>query len=414
MKPIYLTVLMLAMMTCIAAFAQDEGFIYGKVTNRDGRSYEGPIRWGKEEVYWIDVFNASKEGNEYIRYLTHDQRDQLDERRHDHNYFSSSSWGRWVKWSNNDGDEFTHQFSCQFGEIKSLKPIGRNLVTVEMQNGIRIDVNGSGYNDIGEEIKIIDQEIGELQIDWRDIDRIEFKSTPAKLAQKFGQPMYGTVEAYSKSFTGYVQWDHDERLSTDKLDGDSEDGKVALLFEKIKTLERSMNHTIATMKSGRTLDLRGSNDVNSGNRGIIVTMESGLIVDVPWDEFKRVNFAEMPARPLRRYEDFKSQKEISATVTTADGKSLTGKVVIDLDETYDFELYQGKEADVEFSVALRNVKKIIVKNSDRVTIELRNGESLSLSESQDVGELNQGVLVFVGKDDPKYIPWGDVSMIQFN
>ncbi|HWA34805.1 MAG TPA: hypothetical protein VG737_11770 [Cyclobacteriaceae bacterium] len=413
MKRLYWTIAVLGV--CLIGKAQDEGFIYGKVFTSDGRSYEGPLRWGKEEVYWIDVFNGSKDGNENLRHLTHEQRDRLDDQLHwsRRHYGSSSNW-RWISWNDDDSNEFTHQFSCQFGEMKSIRRVGRNLVEVELQGGLKVDVKGEGYNDIGSEIKVLDQEIGEMQIDWRDIDKIEFKATPAKLSQKFGQPLYGTVEAYSKSFTGYIQWDHDERLSTDRLDGDAEDGKVHILFEKIKTLERSMNHTNATLKSGRQLDLRGSNDVNSENRGIIITTESGAIVDVPWEEFKRVNFTDAPSKPLKRYDDFKTQKEISATVTTADGKSISGKIILDLDEAYDFELYQGKEADVEFAIPLRNVKKITIKTRDKVMVDLKNGESLSLAESQDVGELNQGVLVFGGKDEPKYIAWEDVSTILFN
>ncbi len=36
----------------------------------DNKSYEGPIRWGKEEVYWNDIFNAAKSKNQNLRYLS--------------------------------------------------------------------------------------------------------------------------------------------------------------------------------------------------------------------------------------------------------------------------------------------------------------------------------------------------------
>src|SRR4051812_44820018 len=185
MKRIYWMLLMVA--TSLTTTAQDEAFIYGKIFTSDGRSYEGPIRWGKEEVYWIDVFNGSKDGNENLRHLTHEQRDRLDDqrRRGHHDYISSSNW-RWISWTDHEDDnDFTHQFSCQFGEIKTIRMMRRNLVEVELQSGIKFDVNGQGYNDIGEDVRIIDHEIGEMQIDWHDIDRVEFKATPSKLAQKF-------------------------------------------------------------------------------------------------------------------------------------------------------------------------------------------------------------------------------------
>src|SRR5687768_14008616 len=68
--------------------AQDEGFIYGKVYTEDGRTYEGPIRWGKEEVYWVDMFNAAKERNENLKHLSASERDDLDEKHY-------SSWNNW-------------------------------------------------------------------------------------------------------------------------------------------------------------------------------------------------------------------------------------------------------------------------------------------------------------------------------
>ncbi len=58
--------------------------------------------------------------------------------------------------------------------------------------------------------------------------------TPHKLEDKFGEPLYGTVETYDGTYSGYIQWDHDERIATDKLDGDAEDGKMS-----IPSLQRS-------------------------------------------------------------------------------------------------------------------------------------------------------------------------------
>src|SRR6202008_212332 len=37
----------------------NSGFLYGKVYTR-GNSYEGQIRWGNEEAFWTDYFNAAK------------------------------------------------------------------------------------------------------------------------------------------------------------------------------------------------------------------------------------------------------------------------------------------------------------------------------------------------------------------
>jgi hypothetical protein len=406
------------LLAALSSSAQDEGFIYGKIYLDDDRTYEGPIRWGKEEVYWVDVFNAAKEENDYIHYLSNEERERLDERRTwDDGDFSASTTMRWLGISSSQHDyksDYTHQFSCQFGEIKSIRLLSSKRVEVELQSGIKAKVHGEGYNDIGTDVRIIDKEIGEIEVNWNRIEKVEFKNTPPRLAQKFGEPLYGTIETFQGTFTGYVQWDHDERLTTDKLDGDSEDGKVAITFDKIVSLEPHMSRCSIVLKSGRTLDLRGSNDVNSENRGIIVTNEAGTILDVPWRECKKLTLKPISSAPAIRYENFKSQKELNTVVVTLDGKKISGKTVIDLDEEYDFELFQGKVDEIEFSVPLRNIKHIAVINGYRADVTLTSGTKLELGDSQDAGKLNQGILVFVDKDRPTYIDWKDVKEIELH
>ena len=71
----YLTVVLLSILPLFSQ-GHDEGFIYGRVYTDDGH-YEGPIRWGKEEAYWCDLFNAGKNDNAYIHYLSDDDRERL-------------------------------------------------------------------------------------------------------------------------------------------------------------------------------------------------------------------------------------------------------------------------------------------------------------------------------------------------
>ncbi|MEM7108337.1 MAG: hypothetical protein AAF519_08935, partial [Bacteroidota bacterium] len=307
---------------------------------------------------------------------------------------------------------YTHQFSCQFGELKSLRMSGRKYVDIELQNGDKFEVDGDGYNDIGSEVKILDQEIGEMAFRWSRIDRIDFMPTPDKLNDKFGEPLHGKVETYGGTFTGYVQWDHDERVDTDKLDGDTYDGDVSIGFGKIKSIERDGNRSIVTMNSGREMELRGSNDVNSENRGIIVTTEFGR-VDIPWREFKIVTFDDKGGK-MKSYTDFANQKELMGTVKTVDGDTFSGRIVYDLDETYDYEVLQGKDDDIEYIIPFRYIKTIAPKNYDNSNVVLKSGEKLFLGDTQDVSDRNTGLLVFEGKGDPLYLLWNDIDEVTFN
>jgi hypothetical protein len=400
------------------ASAQDEHFIYGRITMVDSKVYEGPIRWGKEEVYWNDIFNAAKVRNENLRYLSHDERHDLDDRQFNHRH-GGESWGRWtnfgIRWNDDDYDrDYTHQFSCQFGEIKSLKPQGSKWVDVELQNGMKIELSGDGYNDVGLDIRVIDRELGEMEIYWNRIEKIEFVNTPSKLVNRFGRPLYGTVESFGNKFTGYIQWDHDERLSVDKLDGDSDDGDLAIEFDKISSITRVGSRCKVMLKSGREIYLEGSNDVNRENRGVIVMNKDVAGIDIPWSEFDKITFEEKTPGALVSYPQYKNQKELSATVKTFGGQSYSGRLVFDLDEEYDFELLQGKQRDFEYTTAFRNVKKIKTYDHTRCEVELKSGEKLMLDDGQDVDDRNQGVLIFAqGKDNPQYVPWEKISEIEF-
>lgn len=393
--------------------AQDEGFIYGKITTIDDKVFAGPIRWGKEEVFWSDMFNASKRENENLQYLSREEREKLEEKRSRENGFTH--WvNTKVKYYMSNDDDHAHQFVCQFGEISSLRPTGSNNVEMTLRNGDRFELRGEGYNDVGTNIKIMDAEIGGIELAWARIEKIEFSNTP-KLSSNFGEPLYGTVETYSGSFTGYVQWDHDERLSTDKLDGDTADGDLSIPFGNIRSIEREgFSGSRVMLKSGRDLNLRGSNDVNSENRGIIVSTEKYGRVDIPWKEFKKVIFTDKPSVDMKTYSDFKKQSKLEGTVVTTDGNSYQGRISYDLDEESTYEVIQGKSDDVEYILALGDVKKISPKNYDFSSIELKNGQKILLGDSQDVSDKNSGILIFRGEGNPIYVPWEKVKDVVFN
>lgn len=388
--------------------AQDEGFIYGKVTTEDGDEFIGAIRWGKEEAYWTDMFNASKIENPNIDYLSRDERDRL--RRGRGNWDSRvSTWvsNNWNDW----GRSFIHQFSVQFGEIQSIRTYRSDEAEITLRDGTRVDVDGSGYNDVGTKIKVIDAEIGEIDLSWGRIESVEFMPTPKKIDEKFGEPLYGTVDSEIGEFTGFIQWDHDERVSTDKLDGDTYDGDVSIAFGKIKSITNDGSRSDIVLNSGREMTLRGSNDVNYENRGIIVTVEGIGRVDIPWKEFNKVTFKESK-NSGKSYNDFKKPGPLEAKVVTKNG-TLDGRIVYDLDEEWDIEVLHGKDDRSEYVIPFRNIKSITPRGYQRSEVVLKNGTKLMLEESQDVSEDNTGLLVYEGKN-PMYVPWEDVEEIIFN
>ncbi|MFY0608494.1 MAG: hypothetical protein JXR10_17380 [Cyclobacteriaceae bacterium] len=405
-KSLRISITSLAVLIGFLANSQDSGFMYGTVTTIDDDAYTGAIRWGKEEVYWTDMFNASKEKNENIKYMDDDALDQLEDQKKGF-WGDNDSW--WGDWSDND---YIHQFACQFGEISMIEITGRSKADVTMQNGLTVEVNGSGYNDIGTSIKIFDSELGIVSLDWDRVETIKFMKTPSKLKEKFGEPLFGKVETSEGTFEGYVQWDHDERVSEDKLDGDTEDGDLSIKFGNIESIERfGSSRSEVVLKSGRTLVLRGSNDVNDGNRGIIVTVEGLGRVDVPWDEFDKVTFSEVKSSGPE-YQSFESQNPLKAKVLDTNGKTYEGLLSFDLDEQYDFEILHGMLEDIEVMIPFRNIKEFEPRNYEYASVLLKNGKKMVLGESQDVSDKNTGMLVKSG-NDYQYITYKDVEKIIF-
>jgi len=381
----------------------DACFIYGKITTISDNEYVGAIRWSDdEEVYWTDHFNSTKSDNDFLNELSRQDRRELD-RNGSHfeilglrlrTYTSSHS----------------HTFACQFGDIKSIEVRGRQRIELELKNGEIYDLDG-GSNDIGSKIRIMDVELGEIVLRWGRIEKIEFMKTPAKLDLKFGSPLYGVVETYYGDFNGLIQWDHDERVSVDVLDGDNEDGDISIPFGKIHSIEKKRRGCIVKLNSGRELYLTGSNDVNSENKGIIVSVPGMGRVDVKWRDFKKVTFDSKAVDLKCSYDLFKTPDYIRGTVVTSEGQKISGQIIYDIDEFIDIEFLDGDDDDMKYMIPFRNIKSIRPKNYNYSVVTLKNGQELLLGERQDVSDKNDGILIMKNGRKKDYIRWEDVREI---
>jgi hypothetical protein len=391
----------------------DQGFIYGKITMKDGKTFQGVIRWGTEETFWHDMFNSSKLENEFSDYLSgKDLREMRAERYDDERRGIGGFFKRLLGRSRKHFDVLpVHQFVCRFGEIKKMEMLGSRSVLLTFKNGERKELSG-GSNDIRANIHILDQEIGELHIKWRKIQMIEFMGISQPLKEKFGQPLYGKVETEAGVFKGFIQWDHQECVDTDKLDGKCEEGKMSIEFGEIKSIEKYRRGSLVTLNSGKEYYLYGTNDVNDDNRGIIINdLHVGKIM-VDWDEFIGVEFAQNPGTPLPSYDDFAEPKTLSGEIKTKDDRIYSSRIVYDLDETMDFELISGYYEGIQYKIPIRNINTIVTVGGCCSKITMKNGKKIELEDGRDVNRDNDGLLVWED-DHPVYIPWRKVREIKF-
>lgn len=406
-------------MAAINAFAihtieesqEDKGiYIYGKVTTKDNNEYTGQIRWGKEEAFWFDYFNSSKSKNENLKYLSDDELVTLNkDSRKGNNVWS-------IGWNNNSygsDKDHSHVFACQFGDIKSIDVKGGDRVVVNLKNGDQMKLDG-GSNDIGAEVQVNDQDFGNIKLDWDNIDKVEFMKTPSNLDNPYGEPLYGIVTTEQGTFEGFVQWDHDERLGKDELNGDTWDGELDIDFDKIKSIKKNYSGCEVTLNSGRTIDLTGSNDVDHDNRGIIVNNPKYGRVDIRWDQFEHVTFVSNTFSNTQHYNDFDGDKALKGSVETKDGEIYEGELVYDLDEQYTLETLNGMHDEIEYFIPFTKVKKITPINREESEVQLKNSTKLILSDKVDVNERNDGILVQQSKNQYKYVPWKEVRLVSFN
>jgi len=393
----------------VVSAGPNDGFLYGTVTTRSGNTYTGILRWGTEEAFWDDLFQSAKEEMPYREFA--DTRDKAED---------DGSGGRGWDWLRVFGRQVrigwgggNRVFITRFGDIRSIKVTGSDSADVTMKSGTTVPVKGYA-NDVGTRVHVSDPGLGEIDLEWKKIDTIVFAPTPSTVRPP-GSRLAGKVVVRSGSFDGFIQWDSQECLSTDRLDGDSQDGRMSIAMGTLGSIERrSSRSSRVTLADGGELVLEGTNDVNDEIRGILVEVPKVGRVKVPWDEFERADFVHDRGSG-RGYDAYAAGGPLHGTVTSEDGTALAGRIVFDLDEEETWEMLNGEREGVAYDIPFERVASIEPRDRRSSRVVLTNGEELVLEDGQDVSEDNDGVLVFAdGASRPTYLPWREVSRIEFS
>jgi hypothetical protein len=397
--------MLLAIGLSVAADEPTDGHIYGTITTKSGNSYTGVIRWGSEEAFWDDLFNSSKEELPYADYLKEAEKHDDD----DEEWWVFRVFGRRMSVDVSS----SRSFIARFGDIRQIKVVGNDDAEVTMKSGTTYEVSG-GANDVGTEITILDQALGEVELSWKKIDTIVFEPTPAGVKAE-GTRLRGKVLTDADQFEGYIQWDSQECLSIDELDGDSEDGRIEIPMGKIASIERRNRRSAkVTLRDGRSMVLDGTNDVDSSIRGILVEDHRYGRVEIDWDAFDRAEFYP-PGDSGKGYDSYSASAsaKLTGTVTDKNGKKHSGEIIFDLDESEGWELLNGESFDIEYNIPFNTIAAIEPRSGSSSKIILRNGEELRLEDSQDVSDSNDGVVVLSGQQK-RYLEWEDIRRIDFN
>ena len=377
------------------------GFIYGRVTTKDGATFEGRLRWGRnQEAFWDDYFNGSKQKNLWV---AHVPQGRLPEERVPIEILGVkiASWKKTI--------DVDRQFMARFGEISRVESRGDD-VRVTLKSGSVFDLDRYFASDLDDGVRVWDARRGVVDLDSLRIRAIDLLATPRPGATAYR--LHGTVRTKQGDFTGFVLWNRREAIGSDELDGITPNGERSLRFDTIRSIERRPHGSLVTLHDGREVVFSGSPEVDGNNRGVFVDDPRYGRVLISWDTFERVDFS--PGGSVSVYDDFPPGRPLTGSVTTRDGRRLAGRLIYDLNESETTDTLDAPSQGLHYNIPFGRVASI-VPAGQLATVTLHNGEELELEGTGELGATNGGMLVFAeGSQSPEYILWTDVKQVDFD
>lgn len=408
MKNVLSLIILSSFLLTATVTAESSGRIYGVITTVNGDTFEGLIRWDKNEGNWVDILNGSKK-------VERNRKDKKSKRKRygRQNVVITEIFG--IKFSAAGTYHNSSQSDLRFGHIAKMKMLDDETVLLTLKSGQEFELT-DGSTDIGSsvrEIIIEDANEGEIEFIWEDIDQIEFSEAPAGIKSDLGERLFGTL--YTRrgdNFTGYVCWDYDEIFTKDILDGDEKGRRRKIRFGKIASIERySSSGATVTLKNGKEILLKGTNDVNRSNNGIIISDPGFGQVVIKWGEFKKLEFHS--ATKELKYSDFDGGKKLVGKVYTEDGDTYEGIIRWDDDEEYTWEILDGEYRNIDFDIEFSLIQTIEKRSRSSSIITVLDGRSFRLKGSNDVNYENKGIFVMLDDGEEVEIDWADFEKVEF-
>ena len=228
-----------------------EGRLYGTLTTGRGIEFTGYIAWDVDEIYTSDILDgeAQVQGAE-VSYAT------------------------------------------PFGAIREIRQYGPVGAHVDLHSGERVTLFGT--NDVDNSnrgITVSDPALGQVKVPWDYFSRVRFHAPESEASWRDfdgGRPLRGTVVTTTgATLSGDIKWDRDEYASWELLNGWNNGVEFAVEFSQIARIVKNGDASTVFLRDGRSFDLNGSNDVDSGNRGVVVT-NGDQARTIPWDIFREL------------------------------------------------------------------------------------------------------------------------------
>ncbi|MEM7415577.1 MAG: hypothetical protein AAF389_08800 [Gemmatimonadota bacterium] len=393
------------------ASAPDSDRLYGRVLTVEGQSFEGFVRWDRNEATGLDFLDGRKVVPlEYLQEAASLDPEVAARQREERTIVA---FGMRISWDEDDqADPFATASAIRMSRIRSLERVDRRTVRLTLKDGGDVELLAAS-SDIGRGMRGLEIERVDgspVTLDWHEIERLDFFDGPPAGARSEAQRLHGTVTTWNDhDFVGAVTWDLDESVGTDVLDGRSGSEDYEIAFEDIAEIAwESDRSALVTMKDGVQLELRGTNDVNRENRGIEIAGTFGRAI-VEWEDFQRVRFHE----EYRQAPTISGSAHLQGTVRAIDGRQITGRVRWDNDEEFAWEVLDGWFADSDLDVEFGAIASIEKRSEREVEVTMWDGTRFTLEDRNDVDERNNGIFVQPEGRSRRLVRWVDFERVDF-
>jgi len=139
-------------------------------------------------------------------------------------------------------------------------------------------------------------DFGTLTIRWKNFISVELidPPQPPKAYSSFAYPklLKGTVTTHRGStYQGQIIYDLDEIYNIEYLNGENNDFKYYIPFQKIdKVVPQNDKYAIVYLVDDTRYVLGDNADVTSENHGLVLKMENDQAVYINWEEIKEIDF----------------------------------------------------------------------------------------------------------------------------
>lgn len=386
--------------TRLEVLADPSGFLFGEVETRSG-TFRGLLRFGRStDAFWSHLVKARREKQPYRKLLPLEARLSTEKLE----LFGRTLERRRLRHSRRN-------FSARFGDLKRIEVHSRRWSTMVLKDGTEIDVGGSA--DLGRQVMVTDAEGKTTKVDWMRILRIRLMPADADFPVRLRR-MFGRVETASGSLEGFIQWDDQESIESDLIEGDGPSGaERALPMGEIAAIEKVDNAgSRFILTNGEEVVLTGSNDVDEDNRGIWVDSPQWGRISVDWRSFERLEW-----KPVTEsgpgYAEFPMPEVLRGRVLSQAGDAFDGRLVYDADEAYSWELLEGSAEGWLYSIPFAKVRSVEPLGPDSSRVTLHDGSAVELQGSSDINKNNEGVMIFDAEGGLTYLPWAEVAKVEF-